>query len=65
MAEAVNHRSVIAEARFQSEIRVGFGGDTVALGQVFLRVLRFYRVSIISPVSKLIHLPVIDAVQAT
>jgi hypothetical protein len=42
MAQAVSRRHLTAEARVDpASVRVGFVVDKVALGQVFLRVLRF------------------------
>jgi len=44
MAQVVSRRPLTTEARVRA--RVGFVVDKVALGQVFLRVLRFSPVSI-------------------
>jgi hypothetical protein len=53
MAQVVNRRSLTTEDQVRA--RVGFVVDKVALGQVFLRVLRFSPVNIIPPsLSKLI-----------
>jgi hypothetical protein len=50
MAQAVSRRPLTAESRVAPGlIRVGFVVEKVALGQVFLRVLRFSPVSIIPP----------------
>jgi hypothetical protein len=49
MAQAVSRRPPTAEARVRS-VHVGFVVDKVALGQVFLRVLRFSPVNFIPPV---------------
>jgi hypothetical protein len=46
MAQAIGRRPLTAEAR----VHVGFVVDKVALGQVFLRVLRFSPVNFIPPV---------------
>jgi hypothetical protein len=53
MAQAVSRRPFTAEARVRSDpgsVHVGFVVDKVALGQVFLRVLRFSPVNFIPPV---------------
>jgi hypothetical protein len=50
MAQAVSRRPPTAEARVRSRVNVGFVVDKVALGQVFLRVLRFSPVNFIPPV---------------
>jgi hypothetical protein len=51
MAQAVSHRPLTAEARFDpGSVHVGFVVDKVALGQVFPRVLWFSPVNFISPV---------------
>jgi hypothetical protein len=50
MAQAVSRRLLTAAARVRAQVNpVGFVVDKVALGQVFLRVLRFSPVNIISP----------------
>jgi hypothetical protein len=50
MAQAVSRRPLTAAARVRAHVSpVGFVVDKVAVGQVFLRVLRFFPVSIISP----------------
>jgi hypothetical protein len=50
MAQAVSRRPLTAAAWFRAKVNpVGFVVDKVALGQVFLRVLRFSPVSIIPP----------------
>jgi hypothetical protein len=51
MAQVVSRRPLTAEARVRAlgSIHVGFVVDKVALGQVFLRVLRFSPVDIIPP----------------
>jgi hypothetical protein len=50
MAQAVSRRPVIGKAGFVPwSVHVGFMVDTVALGQVYLRVLRFSPVNIIPP----------------
>jgi hypothetical protein len=50
MAQAVSHLSLNAEARVRSvSVRVGFVVEKVALGQVSLRGLRFFSVSILPP----------------
>jgi hypothetical protein len=50
MAQAVSRRPLTAAARFRAQVNsVGFVVDKVALGQVFLRVLRFRPVNIIPP----------------
>ena len=50
MVQAVSRRPLTAKApEHPSPIRVEFVVDKVALGQVFLRVLRFFPVSIIPP----------------
>jgi hypothetical protein len=50
MAQAVSRQPLTAEARVRAwSIHVGFMVDKVALGQVFIRVLRVSPVSIISP----------------
>jgi hypothetical protein len=56
MAQVVSRRPLTAEARVcPGSIHVGFVVDKVALGQVFLQVLRFSPVNIIPPsFSKLI-----------
>jgi hypothetical protein len=47
-AQAVSRRPLTAEARVRSRVvHVGFMVDKVALGQVFLRVLRFSPVNFI------------------
>jgi hypothetical protein len=47
MAQVVGRMPLTAEARVRPEsIHVGFMVDKVALGQVFLRVLRFCAVNI-------------------
>jgi hypothetical protein len=71
MAQVVSHRPLTAKVRVPDRsIHVGFVVDKVALGQVSLRVLRFYPVSIIPPsLSKLISpggctiCPLVAAVQ--
>jgi hypothetical protein len=51
MAQAVSRRPPIAEARVRSRVSpCGFVVDKEALGQVFLRVLRFSPVNFIPPV---------------
>jgi hypothetical protein len=48
MAQAVSRRALTAEAQVRARVSpCGFVVDKVALGQVFLRVLRFSSVSII------------------
>jgi hypothetical protein len=56
MSQVVSRRPLTAEARLApGSIHVGLVVDKVALGQVFLRVLRFSPVNIIPPsLSKLI-----------
>jgi hypothetical protein len=56
MAQVVSRRPLTAEARVRSRsIHVWFVVDKVALGEVFLRVIRFSPVNIIPPsLSKLI-----------
>jgi hypothetical protein len=50
IAQAVSRRFLTAGAGFASRsVHVGFVVDEVALGQVFLRGLRFYPVTIILP----------------
>jgi hypothetical protein len=50
MAQAVSRRPLIAAAWVHAQVNpVGFVMDKVALGQVFLRVLRFSSVNIIPP----------------
>jgi hypothetical protein len=50
MAQAVSRRPLTAAAWVRSQVNpVGFVVDEVALGQDFLRVLRFSPVSIIPP----------------
>jgi hypothetical protein len=50
MAQAVSRRALIAKTRIRAgSVRVGFVVVKVAVGQAFLRVLRFSPVSIISP----------------
>jgi hypothetical protein len=50
MAQAVSRRPFTAAARVRAQvIPVGFVVDKVALGHVFLRVLRFSPISIIPP----------------
>jgi hypothetical protein len=50
VAQAVNRRRLTTESRVAPGlIRVGFVVDKVALGHVFLRVLRFSPVSMIPP----------------
>jgi hypothetical protein len=50
MAQAVSRRPLTVAARVRAQINpVGFVVDNVALGQVFLRPLRFSPVSIIPP----------------
>jgi hypothetical protein len=50
MAQAVSRRPLTAESRVRARVNTcGFVVDKVALGQVFLRVLRFSPVSIIPP----------------
>jgi hypothetical protein len=50
MAQAVSRRPLTAAARVLAQVNpVGFVVDKVALGQVFLRVLRFSPVNIIPP----------------
>jgi branched-subunit amino acid transport protein len=50
MAQAVSRRFLIAESRALARVNpCEFVVDKVALGQVFLRVLRFSPVNIISP----------------
>jgi len=46
---AVSRRTVTAEARFRSQVSLTFVVDRVALGQVFMPVLRFSPVSIVPP----------------
>jgi hypothetical protein len=47
MAQVASHRPLAAEVRVRAwSIHVGFVMDKVALGQVFLRVLRFSPVNI-------------------
>ena len=52
MTQAVSHRPLTAEATgsILCQVHVGFVVDKMAPGQVFLRVLRFSRVSFIPPV---------------
>jgi hypothetical protein len=47
IAQAVSRRLLTDEVRVRAQ--VGFVADTVALREVFLRVLRFFSVNIISP----------------
>jgi hypothetical protein len=56
MDQVVSQRPLTAEAQVHAgSIHVGFVVDKVALGYVFLRVLRFFPVNIIPPsLSKLI-----------
>jgi hypothetical protein len=55
MSQVVSRRPLTAEARVRGSIHVGFVVDKVALGQVFLRVLRVSPANIIPPsLSKLI-----------
>jgi hypothetical protein len=50
MAQAVGRRPLTAAARVRAQVNlVGFVVDKVVVGQVFLRVLRFYPVNIIPP----------------
>jgi hypothetical protein len=50
MVQAVSRRPLTAKAReHPSPVLVGFVVDKVVLGQVFLRVHRFFPVSIIPP----------------
>jgi hypothetical protein len=51
MAQIACRLPLTAEARVRARvsIRVGFLAEKVALGQAFLRVLRFFPVSIIPP----------------
>jgi hypothetical protein len=50
MAEAVSRWHLTAAARVRAQVNpVGFVVEQVALGQVFLRVLRFSRFNIIPP----------------
>jgi hypothetical protein len=50
IAQAVSHRPLTAAAWISARVNpVGFVVDKVALGQVFLRVLRFSPVNIIPP----------------
>jgi hypothetical protein len=50
MAQVVSHRPLTAATWVHTEVNpVGFVVDKVALGQVFLRVLRFSPVNIIPP----------------
>jgi hypothetical protein len=50
MAQAVSRRPLTSAARFRARVNpVGFVVDKVALGQAFLRVLRFSPVNIIPP----------------
>jgi hypothetical protein len=50
MAQAVSHRLLTAEDRVRNRsVHIGFVVDNMTLGQVFLRVLRFYLVSIMPP----------------
>jgi hypothetical protein len=50
MAQAVSRRPLTAAAGVRAQVNpVGFVVDKVALGQVFLRVLRFSPVTIIPP----------------
>jgi hypothetical protein len=50
MDQAVNQRPLTAESNVRARVNpCGFVGDKVALGQVFLRVLRFSPVNIIPP----------------
>jgi hypothetical protein len=50
MAQVVSRRPLTAAAWVRAQVNpVGFVVDKVALGQVFLRVLRFFSVSIIPP----------------
>jgi hypothetical protein len=56
MAQAVNRRPVTAAAWVRAQVNpVGFVVDKVALGQVFLRVLRFSPVNIIPPCAPLLR----------
>jgi hypothetical protein len=57
MAQAVSRRPLTTAARVSP---MGFVVDKVALGQVFLRVLRFSRVSII-PFRYVIHISFIPS----
>jgi hypothetical protein len=50
MAQAVSRRPLTAAAWVRAQVnRVGFVMDKLALGQVFLRVIRFSPVNIIPP----------------
>jgi hypothetical protein len=50
MAQAVSRRPLTAAAWVRAQVNpVGFVVDKVAVGQVFIRVLRFYPVNIIPP----------------
>jgi hypothetical protein len=50
MAQAVSRQPLTAAARVRAQVKpVGFVVDKVALGQVFLQVLRFSPVNIIPP----------------
>jgi hypothetical protein len=50
MAQAVSQRLLTAEDRVHNRsVHIGFVVDNMTLGQVFLRVLRFYPVSIMPP----------------
>jgi hypothetical protein len=56
MAQAVSRYPLIAEARVLTMIsRCGICGGKVALGQVFLKVIRFSPVNIISPQLHTLH----------
>jgi hypothetical protein len=50
MAQGVSRWPLVAAARIRARVNpVGFVVDKVALGQVFLRILRFSPASIIPP----------------
>jgi hypothetical protein len=50
MAQAVSRRPLTVAARVHAQVNpVGFVVDKVALGQVFIRVLRFSSVNIVPP----------------
>jgi hypothetical protein len=50
MAQAVSRRLLTVAAWVRAQVNpLGFVVDEVALGQVFLRVFRFYPVNIIPP----------------
>jgi len=60
MIQADSRRPLTVEARVLSQVSLCEIGDKVSLGQVFLRVLRFSPVNIISPVLHThVHLQVV------